>query len=79
VISRRYNNTRTDERNAFCLCASCHSKMGDNPIEHGTWALEQMGELAYDDLRERANATTKMDWPAEVDRLKGIAKRLGIL
>lgn len=34
ISSRKFLTTRTYVQNALCLCASCHSKMGDRPLEH---------------------------------------------
>lgn len=78
VISRRYSHTRTDLENAFCLCASCHSKFGDNPIEHARWAIDRIGEDNYQAMWERAQSTTKFWWDIELDRLTTIAKAMGL-
>lgn len=80
IITRKYSRVRTDLENAFCLCASCHSYFTDNPIEHGLWALERMGAGTYDKLRQKAEAIDgqRMDWEVELDRLKTIARNMGI-
>lgn len=70
VISRRYSATRTDERNAFCLCAACHYHFTDHPVEWARWAVAKMGEETYDALFSLASFPTKVDWHAEAARLK---------
>lgn len=69
-ISRRYNWTRTDHRNAFCLDAACHRFMTDHPTEFGRWAVSVRGEDTYQALLELSQRRDKFDWIAELDRLK---------
>lgn len=69
-ISRRYNWTRTDFDNAFCLCAADHRFFTDHPTEFGRWAIEQRGEATYQRLLEQSQRRNKFDWIAELDRLK---------
>ena len=38
-----------------------------------------MGEEKYNELRQLSNLTDKVDWEAEADRLKEIAKEEGII
>ena len=77
-LSRRYSNTRTDFDNAFCLCASCHRYFTADPTAWTDWCLGQRGRDTYDRLREAANRHSEVDWPAELERLRTIAKRDGI-
>lgn len=77
-LSRRYSNTRTDFDNAFCLCATCHFTMTGNPTAWSEWAVAQRGWPTYFRLREAAYSNSKVDWPAELERLRTIAKREGI-
>ena len=69
-ISRRYSWTRTDERNAFCLCAHHHRWFTDHPTEFGRWAISQRGEPVYRELMAQSLRREKFDWDAEVERLK---------
>jgi hypothetical protein len=76
IISRRYSNTRTDLRNAYCLCAKCHRFFTDHPREFskfitGTWAQDY-----YEDIYRKSQEVGKIDWDAEVDRLKEIKRSL---
>ena len=68
-ISRRYAWTRTDPRNAFCLCAGCHRYFTDRPTEFSDWALDQRGRLTWRMIRERSLYRTKFDWVEEHARL----------
>jgi hypothetical protein len=74
IISRKYANTRTDLDNAFCLCASCHMYFTDNPVEFGTWTLDQIGEENYQHLLDKRRVNSKVDWATESKRLNTIAK-----
>lgn len=70
IVSRRYIATRVDERNAMCLCAGCHMWFTNHPVEWGIFVIQYMGQPAYEALRLKAEAGAKVDWAAEVVRLK---------
>lgn len=74
-LSRSYSHTRTDFDNAFCLCAGCHRFFTADPTAWTIWAVAMRGRETYERLRESANKRDKMDWPAELERLKEIASR----
>jgi hypothetical protein len=78
IISRKYSATRTDERNAWCLCAKCHRRFTDWPREHSHYITETIGSEVYDELRAKAETVTKMNWTQEYERLKARAKDLNI-
>ena len=69
-LSRRYSWTRTDWRNAFCLCAGCHRKFTDNPTMFSDWAIAQSGRGTYELLVLRSQLRVKFDWIEEVKRWK---------
>lgn len=73
IVSRRYSATRTDTDNAFALCAGCHLRFTEWPLEFHSFVLERIGEDGYQRLRKKALSGTKVDWDAEVERLKEIA------
>lgn len=77
-LSRRYANTRTDFDNAFCLCAGCHRYFTADPTAWSLWALSIRGREVYDRLRQAANRQSDIDWPAELARLREVAKREGV-
>src|SRR5687767_11227967 len=65
VIPRRYAATRTDERNAFCMCARCHMRLTEWPNEFMAFISETIGLDEFHRLREKALSVTKVDWEAE--------------
>lgn len=68
-FSRRYRNTRWDERNAWCLCRGCHMFFTHRPIEWDDWMIGHLGLPRYERLRSRAMSTEKVDLPAVLARL----------
>lgn len=73
IISRARVLTRTDEMNAFCLCAKDHWWFTNNPVEFGLFVVERIGQDGYEALRTKAFAAPPRPmvafWQAEVDRL----------
>ena len=72
-ISRRFNATRLDSRNAAAHCASCHRKFTDDPVMHGEWIEAKIGKETYLELRAAANRTCqikKHEWKEIVKTLK---------
>lgn len=79
VVSRRYSATRTDLSNAFCLCAGCHRRFTDWPLEFNKFVEKKIGLEAYEELKHKAESFKgTMDWDTELERLKIIAKERGI-
>lgn len=74
IISRRYSATRTDLRNAWCLCAGCHFRLTNWPREHSRYITETIGSALYDELQAKAETVTKMNWDEELKRLQEIEK-----
>lgn len=76
IVSRRFSATRTDERNAWCLCASCHRRLTDWPNEHVAFAYQTIGEELYAELRQKALSNLRpwksYEWQAECVRLQGL-------
>lgn len=70
ILSRSISATRTDERNAVALCASCHFKQSRNPLVWARWIEKELGKEHLDDLLERGVPGVKVDWGAEVERLQ---------
>lgn len=74
IQGRKSSATRTQLRNAFSLCASCHRIYTDKPLNFsrfitGTWAQEYRDELI-----RLSNTPTKIDWSEELQRLKNLEK-----
>lgn len=72
IISRSISATRTDEKNAVALCASCHWKQSKNPLVWARWLEDELGREHLDDLLERGVSGVKVDWGSEVERLQYI-------
>lgn len=70
IISRSISATRTDERNAIALCASCHWKQSKNPLVWARWLEDELGREHLDDLLKRGVSGATVDWSAEVVRLQ---------
>lgn len=56
IVGRRYTATRCDPMNAWCLCASCHRHLTENPHEHVWFAAKTRGEAGYRQLVDEAYA-----------------------
>lgn len=72
IFSRRYLVTRWEPINAVCLCAGCHRKAHDQPVEFTEFVKEYLGEEIYNELRHTAK--TKVDkniYENLVERIKG--------
>lgn len=73
IMSRSFAATRTDERNAFCLCSGCHREFTANPIGHAAFASELLGVLVLHDLQRKAYAgiqgNSSVFWREERQRL----------
>lgn len=77
IISRRYAATRTDETNAFCLCARDHFRFTENPDEWMDFIDTTIGRAEYDRLKQKALAgvkTSESFWRGEMDRLGALLK-----
>jgi len=61
--SRSKRSTRWHPLNAFAHCFSCHQRLGGNPVDFHEWALAQLGDRAFTDLRQLANQTVKRSKP----------------
>lgn len=71
IFSRRFLVTRWEPLNANCLCASCHFKWHQQPVEAVEWIKEYLGEDVYNELRIMAKTSVKkVDLQQIVDDLK---------
>lgn len=80
IIGRRYAATRTDERNAFCLCAGCHMRFTQHPDEWLDFIDSTIGRDEYLRLKAKAQEVTKTNvafWLAEVARLSALLAERG--
>lgn len=72
IISRRFNSVRTDTRNAFCLCASCHRKFTDHPREFSHFITDSWAVRYYDRLYWKSQEVVKVDWALRIEFLTRI-------
>ena len=60
ITSRKFSSTRTDPKNAVCLCSSCHATFTQDPFLWVDWCRERFGSAYIDLLRmKRHRVTTK--------------------
>lgn len=72
IISRRFNSTRTDTRNAFSGCAAHHRFFTDHPREFSHFITDSWAQDHYDDLYQRSQQVIKIDWQERIDFLNRI-------
>ncbi len=73
MISRRYSHTRTDFRNALCLCSSAHRYVGADPGAHYELVAALHGAEHWLVLRRIAARRDTKDWEREAFELKALA------
>ena len=59
IFSRRFLVTRWQPINAVCLCAKCHYRWHERPVEGVEWIKEYLGEEIYNELRREAKTSVK--------------------
>lgn len=75
IIGRRFSATRTDERNAWALCAGCHMRLTEHPDEHVHFTAQTIGLDVFDVMKQRALAGQKSSdafWRDEIVRLSAL-------
>ena len=71
IFSRRFLVTRWEPINAVCLCAACHYKWHDRPVEGVEWVKEYLGEEIYNELRTLAKTgVNKQVYDGLIERIK---------
>lgn len=79
IVSRTYSATRTDLRNAFCLCAGCHLHFTYAPVEFAKYLKGRELEELYEELWAKAQEKRKFGklfWDDRVEFLTDIHKRI---
>ena len=75
IEGRKASGTRSQLRNGFCLCASCHAVFTDKPLLFSRFVTQTWAQQYRERLIELARPMTrgqKMDWDEEVVRLKAM-------
>jgi len=73
IVRRRFSWTRTDERNAWCLCHDCHTTVDTYRSAFNTLVGSTIGWDLYCELEEKSMRREKFDWSAELERWKLLA------
>lgn len=79
IVGRSYWKTRTDLRNAFCLCAGCHLYFTYHPIEFAKYVEDRELMELYEELRDAAEHNAKPPkgfWEDRVEFLTDIYKQI---
>ena len=76
ICSRRFSATRTDLRNAFCLCFSHHRYFTDYPRQFSRFITTTWAQKWYDEIFAASLIPTKVDWTERVVYLTDIQKRI---
>lgn len=76
IVTRKRSATRTDTRNAFCLCFAHHRFYTDYPREFSHFISETWAQLYYDEVYAKSVRPTKVNWDEEAQRLKGLKQRI---
>lgn len=72
IQGRTASATRTQLRNAFCFCASCHQYYTPKPLSFSRYVTTTWAQEHREELIRLSNTMTKMDWSTEFERLKDI-------
>lgn len=81
LISRRYDRTRCDERNAVTLCHVHHAHYDREPIEWEQWCRDRIG-FAFELLQDLATGnglpliTPRPDWSEIAAELRARIKHM---
>ena len=66
IVTRKRNATRTDTRNAFCLCFAHHRWFTDYPREFSRFITDTWAQAYYDDVYQKSIVPTKVDWQERI-------------
>jgi hypothetical protein len=72
IVTRGRSSTRTDTRNAFCLCFAHHRYFTDYPRQFSRFITTTWANDFYDDIYAKSVTPTKVDWQVRVDFLNRI-------
>lgn len=72
IVTRARSATRTDTRNAFCICFAHHRYFHDYPRQFSRFISDTWAAEFYDDIYQRSVTPTKVDWLERVTFLQRI-------
>ncbi len=73
IIRRRYSWTRTDERNAWALCRTCHQAVDTYASHFNALVAKTIGWDLLAELEAKSMWREKFDWKSELERWKAMA------
>ena len=76
VFGRIRYTVRCDDRNAYCLCASCHYFFTNDPVGWGDFVIDKMGRKEYDALRLISNQPMKFGRTEKADMVAHLRAEL---
>lgn len=72
IVTRKRSGTRTDLRNAFCLCFAHHRYFTDYPRQFSRFISTTWAKPYYDSVFRKSVTPNKVDWQERVDFLQRI-------
>lgn len=66
IISRSYRVIRTDQRNALCICAGCHTYFTHRPLEWRRF-IDRTYPGLWDELTHLALTYVPVDWKSQAE------------
>lgn len=76
IVTRKRSATRTDTRNAFCLCFTHHRYFTDYPREFSHFISDTWAQSHYDQIYWKSNIPTKVDWQERVAFLSEVQRAI---
>lgn len=76
IITRKRSATRTDLRNAFCLCFAHHRFYTDYPRQFSRFITDSWAQAHYDTIHAKSLIPTKVDWNERSNFLADVHNRL---
>lgn len=80
IVGRTLAHTRTDTDNGYALCAQCHRHFTNWADDWMAFVDRTIGRSEYERLKAKARdgVNVKFDWYSELERLKQLARDLGV-
>jgi len=76
IVTRKRSATRTDFRNAYCLCHNHHRFYTDFPREFSKFITTTWAQDTYEEIYEKSRIGTKVNWKTRTEELKDIQKKI---
>ena len=76
IITRKRSATRTDLRNAFCLCFAHHRFYTDYPRQFSHFISDGWAKDYYDTIHQASRIPTKVDWEDRAVFLSDVHQKL---